>query len=990
MRILLCAVAAILTFVTSAQVNKYHDLQGQAVKVTDFFTNQESALGLSASDSWRPIDEVSNQLGIHHRYQQLYKGVPIVNAHYILHADSQGRVMSANGLVATIDGIDVTPSLTQGQVRDHLLSRDDVKHLDEVDLVIVDEAFPSSSGRYLLAYAAAVGLDQDHRTIYIDAHTGREVAYQSHVCYHTVPGQGESFYYGNLSFNVDSLGPEDYLLYDAERDIRVYNDNDNRSEYRSPSPTFDLVNDDKDQIAIDLLWASAGFYDMMRDRFDWVGLDGDSLALEGIVHINQGLPFVNAFWNGEFTHYGDGDCHHSPLASAMIVAHEYMHGVTDYTSDLIYADESGALNEGMSDIFGKYAQYLLLPDDFDWTVDTTIKATDLGRVFRDMSDPLSKGNPAYYGGQNWQPGGSVHNNSAILNYWFYLLSEGKQGVNEVGYQYDVSPIGIDAAAQITWLCQSSYLTPSSTYADMQAASLQVTTQLYGDDSPELAAVTEAWEAVGLGSPSTEMISDIVIQVVTPRNICETDGAVDLEILLTNVGTGGFPAQTVEFVVSDFSTEERYMVDIDSLIDPLATYLVEITDAFPVSTEDNSFFFVDVAMVAADDVMDNNATSFFASNSVNLGVDLTPTFGLFSLEDCETGAVELRLQVANEGCETYFGSNDVVARLTAPGGADIGTATLPSIGFLPGGASTVLLTTDVDIAVALEDLPFVGIEIEVADDNNGDNNSVDVQQPLRLLDLTMVEDFETLESAAWEGDNFEVVDYQGNAMLAASSALTTDSDFYNLCDDLNFVLADRFAGQSVTSSTACVDLTGLRGARLTFDLIQFRTIEGADLPEYEDLTVFTAVEYMGDDGEPVREFIYGLPEGELTEQQVELPQDYVGTVTIYLFSKLGDWLEFPPLDRDCQLIDNIRIESLVSTERVPTSGFYITPNPAVDQVVVGGIDVASYTIYDVQGRQRLAGQLDRPSIDVSALRAGVYLISVQSTMGRVITERFVKM
>ena len=990
MRILLSVIAIALAFTSVAQVSKYHDVSDQTVRVEDFFKVKQSMLGVSSVDAWQSVDQVSNQLGVHHRYQQLHRGVKVINAQYILHATADGRVTSANGLSASIDALEVSPSLTADQVRDHLLAQEDARHIDGIDLVIVDAAFPQTSGRYLLAYAAKVGLDHDHQTIYIDAHTGDRIAHESHVCYHAVPGEGQSFYYGNVTFNVDSLGPDDYLLYDSERDIRVYNDADGRSEFRSSSPTFDLVNEDRDEVAIDLMWASAGFYDMMKDRFDWVGLDGDSLALEGIVHINGGLPFVNAFWNGEFTHYGDGDCHNSPLTSAMIVAHEYMHGVTDYTSDLIYADESGALNEGMSDIFGKYAQYLMLPDEFDWTVDTTIKATPLGRVFRDMSNPLSKGNPAYYGGQNWQPGGSVHNNSAILNYWFYLLSEGKQGVNEAGYAYDVAPIGIDAAAQIAWLCQSSYLTPSSTYADMRAASLQVTEQLYGSDSPELASVIEAWRAVGIDISVAEEFTDLVATVLTPRSICVLDGALDLELELTNLGTKDYAPQEVEFVLSDFGVEERVTVSIDDVVPPMGTYVVDLVDVFPISDQENDFVFIDIEFVAGDDVSDNNMVTYFGSNSVIPGIDLTPMSASFRLVDCVTGEVSMELRLANEGCDIYMSGDPLIAEIITPDASPVGTATFSPVSFLPGGASVILRTTDLDLTSDLSELESVVVTVDVAADDNIVNNSIGSDGPLQALDLETVEDFETYESMDWVGGNFSVVDYLGSAMLAATSSLTTDSDFYNLCDDLNFVLADRFAGQSVTTATTCLDLTGLQAPRLSFDLIQFRTIEGADLPEYEDLTVFTAVDYMDADGEVVREFIFGLPEGELTAQQIDLPQDYVGTLSIHLFSKLGDWSVFPPVERDCQLIDNIRIESLVSTEEVKAVTFTITPNPAVDRVIITGIDADSYEVYDVQGRSQIAGHLDPSGIDVSMMTAGVYFIRVRTETGSVYTERFVKM
>ena len=44
-----------------------------------------------------------------------------------------------------------------------------------------------------------------------------------------------------------------------------------------------------------------------------------------------------------------------------IVAHEITHGVTEFTSDLIYLNESGALNESFSDIMGTAVEFFFQP-----------------------------------------------------------------------------------------------------------------------------------------------------------------------------------------------------------------------------------------------------------------------------------------------------------------------------------------------------------------------------------------------------------------------------------------------------------------------------------------------------------------------------------------------------------------------------------------------------------------------------------------------------
>ena len=70
-------------------------------------------------------------------------------------------------------------------------------------------------------------------------------------------------------------------------------------------------------------------------------IDNNGMKLISLVHYDKKLN--NAFWDGTKMIYGDGDGNLlGPLSLAVdIVAHELTHGVTQYTSGLIYHEESG-------------------------------------------------------------------------------------------------------------------------------------------------------------------------------------------------------------------------------------------------------------------------------------------------------------------------------------------------------------------------------------------------------------------------------------------------------------------------------------------------------------------------------------------------------------------------------------------------------------------------------------------------------------------------
>jgi Zn-dependent metalloprotease len=93
----------------------------------------------------------------------------------------------------------------------------------------------------------------------------------------------------------------------------------------------------------------------------------------------------------------------------------------------------------------------------------------------------------------------VHTNSGVLNHWFYILTIGKTGTNDIGNSYNVTGINIDKAAKIAYRLESVYLSANSTYANARTYGIQAATDLYGAGSPEVIATTNAFYAVGVGS-----------------------------------------------------------------------------------------------------------------------------------------------------------------------------------------------------------------------------------------------------------------------------------------------------------------------------------------------------------------------------------------------------------------------------------------------------------------------------------------------------------
>ncbi len=167
------------------------------------------------------------------------------------------------------------------------------------------------------------------------------------------------------------------------------------------------------------------------------------LPLKSYVHYS--VNYFNAFWDGEKMTYGDGDAsdNNQPLTALDVCGHEITHGLTTFTANLNYKNESGALNEGFSDIFGTSIEFFARPGQGDWLIGGDFY------IIRDMSNPKAYSQPDTYKGKKWATGllasldnGGVHTNSGVLNFWFYLLSEGKNGTNDKKFVYSVSGIGM--------------------------------------------------------------------------------------------------------------------------------------------------------------------------------------------------------------------------------------------------------------------------------------------------------------------------------------------------------------------------------------------------------------------------------------------------------------------------------------------------------------------------------------------------------------------
>ncbi len=417
----------------------------------------------------------------HERLAQSFRGVPVFGAQAIVHLNDDGSIASITDRLARNLKVDTTPKLRAEEAQQIAIAQVGGSRALQADPKVDLQILPESNGDVRLTYRVQLETRTDKGepslpNLFIDAHSG-EVVKQ----------------FDNLK---------------TARNRKTYNGGNRttlpgtlvRSEGQAPSG--DAV--------LDQAHDNAGItYDYYFSKFGRDSYNGTGGVLTSTVHHDRN--YVNAYWNGTQMVYGDGDGSQSgPLTVLDVVGHELTHAVTDTSSDLIYANESGALNEAMSDVFGAsieaYRDGVVSANTWKIGEECWTPAT-AGDALRYMNDPALAGDYDYYPERytGLSDNGGVHWNSGIANLAFKLMVTGgshpRGKTSTVVPALDANPtLSIQKGAAIFYRANTVYLTPGSTFSEARGATAQAATDLYG--STAAAAVNAAWTAVGVGAPPT--------------------------------------------------------------------------------------------------------------------------------------------------------------------------------------------------------------------------------------------------------------------------------------------------------------------------------------------------------------------------------------------------------------------------------------------------------------------------------------------------------
>ncbi len=481
---------------------------------------------MEASDALRPIKTEQDPLGLtHEKFQQYYKGIKVESATTTLHSKA-GKATMITGNYHKITGLKVVPGVTAAKAfnaaKAHVhatkyqweipLSEHNDYQKPKGELVVFLDFFGKNPPR--LAYKFDIyAIEPLYRAyVYVDAMTGKYFEENLRIHHANVPATGNSLFDGSVSFKAENVGPFRLRQTSSGGGVQTFNLNNGGNYGAATDFTSASSNFTSDNVGVEAHWAAEQTYDYYWSNFGRNSYNNTGGVLKSYVHYSNN--YFNAFWDGTRMTYGDGCCGSTALVTLDICGHEITHGVTEYSAGLVYANESGALNESFSDIFGEAVEAHGKGSN-NWML-----GDEIGVLIRDMSNPNATNCPDTYLGAFWDPAQEVHTNSGVQNKWFYLLSVGETGTNDNGKQYCVNGIGIGSAAAIAYRNLTVYLSPSSNYAAARTGAINAARDLYGIGSPEEISTTNAWYAVGVGGPYAPAITcpANIVTVNTP-NLC---------------------------------------------------------------------------------------------------------------------------------------------------------------------------------------------------------------------------------------------------------------------------------------------------------------------------------------------------------------------------------------------------------------------------------------------------------------------------------------
>ncbi|WP_109474219.1 M4 family metallopeptidase [Ornithinimicrobium cavernae] len=446
------------------------------------------------------------------RFQQTYRGVPVFGAQYVVHTagDATARtVETVTGKVFSELAVDTTPVVGVEAARDRLWMDSTVAAMD--DPTITDQGLTVvPSGRGVLAWQFEVtGTDRAgspvRQRVLMDASVGAVLLSYNQIHAADAEGTGVTFDGEEVSLSVTATEDSRFELRDRGRAMyartggeihtldalgRPYQDYANALPEDTPIFSSDTARFDGTATslgAVDAHVNAGKVYEFFLHELGRDGVDGEGGTMLSVVNVtSNGNEYANAFWDGTKMVYGSSDG--VPFSKALdVVGHEMSHAITEHSANLLYINQSGALNEAISDYFGNAMEV----DDLGMAM-THPQAGLLGEdlcavgtvpeecAIRDLNDGR-RADEDYRLLSLGHDNGGVHLNSTIASGALWDLRE------------TLDPAVAD---RLVYTALTEYLTPLSDFTDMRVA-VELAARAEKLSEADREAVAAAFDAHGI-------------------------------------------------------------------------------------------------------------------------------------------------------------------------------------------------------------------------------------------------------------------------------------------------------------------------------------------------------------------------------------------------------------------------------------------------------------------------------------------------------------
>jgi len=469
------------------------------------------------------------------RFVQTKATIPVFGSRAVVELDRNRELLSVDAELAEVKNVSPIAALGAAQARSRIATLAKVAEAalegveppeltyyhddgsDQWHLVYFFRNVPAAPPGFLEAtrsHGLGRSLAQRHPEVnyLVDAHDGAVVLYWSAAPTLEIPSQcrgadedgAAQVFWGRK--NGDA-----FEMSDPIRGIRTFDFGLNDVDTTPPpaEPIGGPSSEFKNAPAVSAHVNAMRVYDFYKSVLLRDGVDDKGMEL--VSYVNCTVPaeeappeWHNAVWWKRRMWYGQARDATGALRSYAryldAIAHELTHGVTEFTADLVYLRQSGALNESFSDILGIIIKNWAVAnpatggtvDGWSWEIGSGFRAG--GLPLRDMRDPTRTGDPAHMDQyvNTPQDNGGVHSNSNIHNKAAYNVLSAKDAQGQ--------PVFTPREVAVLYYLCLTRLDKLATFSQTLQTLRNVASTYYAGDAQrqtKLDAITDAYAKVGI-------------------------------------------------------------------------------------------------------------------------------------------------------------------------------------------------------------------------------------------------------------------------------------------------------------------------------------------------------------------------------------------------------------------------------------------------------------------------------------------------------------